>query len=84
MDNIRAFPNSYRDTDDWPVVEDGMTLRDYFAAKAMQGFLEPEFVKGLMSQCKGGDKTSFATRNIAKDSYKIADAMLAEREKGNE
>ena len=46
--------------------QDGMTLRDYFAAKAMQGLLaNPEFYE---------DEVGYA--------YKIADAMLAERERG--
>jgi len=45
----------------------GMTLRDYFAAKAMQGFLS-EYVHGT-------------TKDIAELSYRMADAMLATREK---
>ena len=47
---------------------EGMTLRDYFAAAAMQGLLADY-------QTDGKD-TDFARR-----SYKLADAMLAEREK---
>ena len=44
----------------------GMTLRDYFAAKAMQGFLaDPE--------CKG------MWKDFAQDAYKMADAMLEAR-----
>lgn len=43
----------------------GMTLRDYFAAKAMNGILARE-PKGLFS-------------NWAKVSYEIADAMLKAR-----
>jgi hypothetical protein len=43
-----------------------MTLRDYFAAKAMQGLL-------------AGTKTG-NTSVLAKDSYKMADAMLKARE----
>jgi len=45
----------------------GMTLRDYFAAKAMQSLLL-------------GTKTASGNL-IAKDAYKMADAMLAERNK---
>jgi hypothetical protein len=40
----------------------GMTLRDYFAAKAMQCLPAPQ-------------------QNLAELAYKIADAMLKEREK---
>ena len=47
--------------------KEGMTLRDYFAAKAMQGILtDPEIVMGATE--------------IADLSYKYADAMLKARE----
>ena len=44
----------------------GMTLRDYFAAKAMQG---------LLASTKVND-----ARIIAIDAYQAADAMLKERQ----
>ena len=47
--------------------EVGMTLRDYFAAKAMQGLL-------------AGKLTSTDLQLIAKDCYAMADAMLKARE----
>ena len=47
----------------------GMTLRDYFAAKAMQGLV--------------GASKSFPRATIAEHAYLMADAMLAEREKDN-
>jgi hypothetical protein len=50
----------------------GMTLRDYFAAKAI-----PELTK-VYSYCNA-DPTDYAD-GIANDAYKIADAMLKERE----
>jgi hypothetical protein len=56
-----AFPDRYRD---------GMTLRDYFAAKAMQGMLA-----GLLAY--GHD---IMWDQVAKDAYKQADAMLKARE----
>jgi len=43
----------------------GMTLRDYFAAKAMQG---------MASQAE-----HWSQRDIPKMAYEIADAMIAER-----
>ena len=46
----------------------GMTLRDYFAAKAMQGLVSDSQVD--MEFC-----------DMAKWSYSMADAMLAERER---
>jgi hypothetical protein len=47
----------------------GMTLRDYFAAKAMQGM----FASSLVPQNVTNDE-------IAAESYKIAAAMLKARE----
>ena len=45
----------------------GMTLRDYFAAKAMHGIIS--------SECNYG-----AFSDLASDAYSIADAMLRARE----
>lgn len=45
----------------------GMTLRDYFAARAMQGIIS--------SECNYG-----AFSDLASDAYSIADAMLLARE----
>lgn len=45
----------------------GMTLRDYFAAKAVQGFCARE----VSIECSADD--------IADDAYAVADAMLAAR-----
>lgn len=53
----------------------GMSLRDYFAAKAMQGLCSKEYVK---EDFKNPDLNS-VVKQIAYDSYKMADAMLAER-----
>ena len=65
-----AFPTS------WPFDKDvnhdeGMTLRDYFAAKAIQGY--------LASFDPHGEPVEFATK-IAEDAYAMADAMLKARE----
>jgi hypothetical protein len=53
----------------------GMSLRDYFAAKALVGF--QAFVRGGWS----GEMPADMARHIAVNCYAIADAMLAEREK---
>lgn len=50
-----------------------MTLRDYFAAKAMQSLVQALIVSGHYSN----EQT-----NIASIGYEHADAMLVEREKG--
>lgn len=52
----------------------GMTLRDYFAAKAMQGQLTAQDGNGPF-----GMWAEFS--QLAKEAYQIADAMLAERSK---
>ncbi|CZZ72932.1 TPA: hypothetical protein OMS93_002689 [Enterobacter hormaechei] len=49
------------------VTTDDMTIRDYFAAKAMQGIIS--------SECNYG-----AFSDLASDAYSIADAMLRARE----
>jgi hypothetical protein len=70
-----AFPSTNREWDvqnyTWVLAETtkGMSLRDYFAAKAMQGFAAcgAVWVNGI--------------EGMAKDAYKWADAMLKERAK---
>ena len=52
--------------------EGGTTIRDYFAAKAMQGAI-PTRPNGY----------EMDTAIMARWAYAMADAMLAEREKGN-
>lgn len=51
---------------------DGMTLRDYFAAKAMQAFI---------GGWNGEGDSKGACESFAKVAYKQADAMIAERAK---
>ena len=63
----QAFPRSPHTGDS---SDDGMTLRDYFAAKAMQAMLSAQ-IKAL------GDAT---IPNVAKDAYRMADGMLKARQ----
>ncbi|EOL9041309.1 hypothetical protein [Cronobacter turicensis] len=53
----------------------GMTLRDYFAAKAMQAFIAGAMSDGTPLRTMDGDD-----KVAAKAAYIIADAMLTERE----
>jgi hypothetical protein len=46
----------------------GMTLRDYFAAKAMQGI------------CASGPSMEWSNDRLAAEAYDLADAMLKARE----
>lgn len=63
----------------------GMTLRDYFAAKALQGLLAMErsgeyFTEEGVEAGPNEDGTLFAhTEFIADEAYSIADRMLAAR-----
>lgn len=66
--------------------ESGMTLRDYFAAKALQGLLaEPTqpgstwFANTLTSDFTSNKETIKGER-IAVAAYRLADAMLKARE----
>lgn len=63
----KAFPSTNETTHDR-----GMDLRDYFAAKAMQGI------------CAGRDEAGVLVHHgykwIASESYQIADAMMKARE----
>jgi len=52
----------------------GMTLRDYFAAKAMQALIREYF--DANGRCMG---TDHPYSNVPSHAYKMADAMLAAR-----
>ena len=56
---------------------EGMSLRDYFAAKAMQGLVSVHNSYGEWTGC--GDVEM--NKNMAGTAYAIADAMLEAREK---
>lgn len=64
MKNIPAFPAMHFDLAD---NEHGMTLRDYFAAKALQGIMA----------CNGVYENE---KQLAQWCYEQADAMLKARE----
>jgi hypothetical protein len=65
-----AFPIVGRDGR----IQHGMSLRDYFAAKALTGVLQ---ARALIN---GGDSLN-SQEDVAEECYELADAMLAEREK---
>lgn len=64
-----AFPMGYHPEGNSADQCGGLTIRDYFAAKAMQALLS-----------NPGLKFSKAMEPYAKDSYDMADAMLKERD----
>ena len=51
----------------------GLTIRDYFAAKAMQGF--------CVSTVEDSPVGGWDFKYLAEHAYRCADAMIAEREK---
>ena len=61
----------------------GMALRDYFAAKAMQGIVSSIDGEGSYQRLRGhaADVGLSVSEWIAHDAYKQADAMLKERDK---
>ena len=70
MNNPPAFPTTMHNYGDGKYASHGMTLRDYFAAKAMQGLLA-----GLLA-----DGQDLKWDQVAIDSYRQANAMLKARE----
>ena len=71
MKNISAFPCQSNS----PPEYDGMTLRDYFAAKAMQGLLSnPKLQAKILSE--GGCASGW----IETSAWAFADEMLKARE----
>lgn len=67
-----AFPSSFKETNGALWFSHGMSLRDYFAAQSLQGFV-------MAHSIANGPTMSF--EQVAKASYDIADALLKERSK---
>lgn len=59
----------------------GISLRDYFAAAALQGLMA--YTGGVTEDGNATKRYAAARAAIAEEAYLMADAMLAEREKGN-
>jgi len=69
-ENPPAFPNSV--PTGFQYAHDGMTLRDWFAGQIVNGMVAYSGTVGV----------NFGPGDIAKRSYEVADAMLAERSRG--
>lgn len=81
MNNPPAFPQFVL-SNGGAYVEGGMTLRDYFAAKALQGYISargwhPDFVFPTDFNFDDGKRAADA---VTVSAYKWADAMLKARE----
>ena len=72
VSNEPAFPSGLMSDDNKPyevsALHNGITIRDYFAAKAMQAYIVKADIEADME-------------DIAFDSYLAADSMLQERKK---
>jgi len=68
MNNPPAFPLHNHGAQTLGLHVTGMTLRDYFAAKALQGF------------CASPTLMKWANDRLAAEVYDLADAMLKARE----
>jgi hypothetical protein len=73
--NTPAFPFVAED-ESGMMINMGMSLRDYFAAKAMQGLIAHEQKASHLSGANIGD---FDAR-VAFAAYRYADAMMSRRE----
>jgi hypothetical protein len=98
-DGEPAFPVPVGEREFWDREENGspngMSLRDYFAAAALQGCIEWERMRGVdsllddempphsqpLTMDDGIDEGDQA-RNVAKAAYIVADAMLVARKEG--
>jgi hypothetical protein len=72
---IKAFPNKGYQSDDF----DGMSLRDYFAAKAFQSLIAyalPDSVYYTLNNMQAKD---IDIELLSRDAYLYADAMMEAR-----
>ena len=73
---MKAFPTTYRNYDE-SISHDctGMDLRDYFAAKAMQAYIQNSDERSICIEEVGGWIGQFA--------YTVADVMIEARNESN-
>lgn len=84
-ENPQAFPTpGYATSNTAFSGTEGMTMRDYFAAKAMQAEMittfsdaTPESAEAFVEGCTEHEHTP--EQHLAFNAYKIADAMLKQR-----
>ncbi len=76
---VSALVYNEENKDPSTIIHDGMSLRDYFAAKAMQGIFESA-IDWFPTGRKADEKSLEIFTDIAQDSYAMADAMLKARE----
>lgn len=59
-------------------MELGITIRDYFAANAMQGLCANSYVQQGLADLisRGGSTAEIARKDLAETAYQMADTML--------
>ena len=73
---MKAFPTEHPVAGMMDLKSDGMDLRDYFAAKAMQGMATWDIkIMDKLAKDFGED----ADKYLARNAYAIADAMMKAR-----
>lgn len=77
-DNPPAFPSPM--IPEWSEGANGMTLRDYFAGQVIPAVIAATSA-GRHHPVRFGENTTLH-QGMARDAYEMADAMLAERAKG--
>ncbi|MGC0013786.1 hypothetical protein ACPRR8_24025 [Enterobacter hormaechei] len=75
-----AFPLGATDATAWRDCNQGMTLRDYFAGKALQGLCANSGGPFQANNMSGWAIVNCDLDDIATESYRLADAMLRARE----
>ena len=78
---MKAFPTEHPISGTMDLKADGMDLRDYFAAKALQGYLackgwHPDFNMAFDQDYAEKGKTAIV---LSKVCYQMADAMMKAR-----
>jgi len=83
MNNQPAFPTTLHNYGDGKYASHGMTLRDYFAAKAMEklmGKMHDRIFKTLKKSYKTEDAIEMSKGMIVDTAYEWADEMMKARE----
>lgn len=73
-----AFPIREWDGVHGEYKNEGLTMRDYFAAKAMQAMFAGQGARQVADRDQRYDETNWA-QVVASNAYEMADAMLVER-----
>lgn len=81
MNKPKDFTNFEGDIMDIGLIDEKVTLRDYFAATVLNGFFSNggTDILAAINSCKSKAEAKKYTKNLSGISYEFANAMLAER-----